>query len=224
MKLLIVGAETETIEEISAYLRQEGFETDCVYNGEDAVAFAGTGIYDLLILETLLPGMDGFEVVRRIRENRGGIPVLMLSSKEEPEDEIRGLNAGADYYLTRPLEERKLLACIQALLRRQGSQVNEMVVGNTSLNLSNSTLQCRDKQERLSAKEFEVLRFLMSSEGKIVSKELILCRIWGFDSNAVENHVEVYVGHLRKKLKRVESNVRITAIRRLGYILETDER
>ena len=98
-----------------------------------------------------------------------------------------------------------------------------MAVGNTALNLSNSMLQCGEKQERLSAREFELLRFLMSSEGKIVSKELILCRIWGFDSNAVENHVEVYVGHLRKKLGRIGSNVTITAIRRMGYILEADE-
>ncbi|MBQ9968885.1 MAG: response regulator transcription factor, partial [Oscillospiraceae bacterium] len=136
------------------------------------------------------------------------------------EDEIEGLNAGADYYLTKPFDSRKLLACINALLRRQGPQVNELVLGNTSLDLSACTLNCGGSHIRLSAKEFDVMRFLMSSHGQILPKELILCRVWGFDSTAVENHVEVYVGLLRKKLAHIGSNIRIEAKRRLGYLVE----
>lgn len=223
MKILIIEDEIPLADSLRDFLRGEGFEVECAYNGADGAAFAETGIYDLLILEAMLPGMDGYEVARTVREAHCGTPIMMLTAKAEPEDEIEGLNAGADYYLTKPLDSGKLLACVHALLRRQGTRVNELVVGKTTLNLSNSTLVCGEYQERLSAREFEVMRFLMSSEGKIVPKELILCRVWGFDSNAVENHVEVYVGMLRKKLKRVNSNVRINAIRRLGYILEIDQ-
>ena len=167
--------------------------------------------------------MNGFEVAKKVRTKRLGTPILMLTAKSELEDEIEGLNAGADYYLTKPFDSRKLLACIHALLRRQGPQVNELTVGDTILNLSNSMLSCGENQVRLSSKEFDVMRFLMSSQGQILPKEMILCRVWGFNSNAVENHVEVYVGLLRKKLAYIGSNVRIEAIRRMGYIVEVDE-
>jgi len=144
----------------------------------------------------------------------------MLTAKSGLEDRIEGLNAGADYYLAKPFDARELLACIHALLRRQGGQVNELTFGNTSLDLSSSTLVCGDKSIRLSAREFDVMRFLLQSREQTLSKETILDRVWGSDSNAVENHVEVYVGFLRKKLTAIGSNIRIEAIRRLGYRLE----
>ena len=171
----------------------------------------------------MMPGMNGYEVAKKVRDKRLGTPILMLTAKSGVEDEIEGLNAGADYYLTKPFDSRKLLACINALLRRQGPQVNELTVGDTTLNLSNSVLSCGQMNVRLSSKEFDVMRYLMSSQGQILPKEMILCRVWGFNSNAVENHVEVYVGLLRKKLKHIGSNVRIEAVRRLGYIMEVDE-
>ena len=139
------------------------------------------------------------------------------------EDRILGLNSGADYYLTKPFDSRELLACINALLRRQGKQVDELVYGNTALDLDTCTLICSGKTVRLSAREFDVMRFLLQAGDRIVSKEILLARIWGYDSNAVENHVEVYVGFLRKKLKAIGSNVRIEAVRRLGYRLEVEE-
>ena len=171
----------------------------------------------------MMPKMDGYEVARRVRAKRCATPILMLTAKSGLEDRIEGLNAGADYYLTKPFDSRELLACINALLRRQGSQVDEMVYGNTALDLASSTLICGEKSVRLSAREFDVMRFLLQSRGKNLSKEVILARVWGYDSNAVENHVEVYVGFLRKKLASIGSNVRIEAIRRLGYHLEVDE-
>ena len=131
-----------------------------------------------------------------------------------------GLNAGADYYLTKPFDSRELMACINALLRRQGNQVDELTFGNTALDLASCMLVCGEKSQRLSAREFDVMRFLMQNQGRNLSKEMILARVWGYDSNAVENHVEVYVGFLRKKLGSIGSNVRIVAIRRLGYHLE----
>jgi len=139
------------------------------------------------------------------------------------EDRIIGLNAGADYYLTKPFDTRELLACVNALLRRQGKQVDELVYGNVSLDLNTCMLVCGEQEVRLSAREFDVMRFLLQAQDRIVSKEAILAKVWGYDSNAVDNHVEVYVGFLRKKLKAIGSNVRIEAIRRLGYHLEVDK-
>lgn len=222
MKILVIEDEKLLADSLNALLVKKGFEVECVYDGEEGAAYAETGIYDLLILDVMMPKMNGYEVAKKVRADRCGTPILMLTAKSELEDEIEGLNAGADYYLTKPFDSRKLLACINALLRRQGPQINELVVGDTSLNLSNCTLVCGENSIRLSSKEFDVMRYLMSSQGQILSKELILCRVWGFDSNAVENHVEVYVGLLRKKLKHIGSNVQIKAVRRLGYIVEVD--
>lgn len=151
-----------------------------------------------------------------------GSMILMLTAKSELEDRITGLNAGADYYLTKPFDARELLACINALLRRQGAQVDEVRFGNTSLDLSSAMLICGENRVRLSAKEFDVMRFLLQAGGRNLSKEVILARVWGFDSEAVENHVEVYIGFLRKKLASIGSNIRIAAIRRLGYHLEEE--
>ena len=223
MKILIVEDEVLLADSLKTLLQSKGFEVECVYNGEDGAAYAETGVYDLLILDVMMPRMNGYEVARKVREDRCGTPILMLTAKSELEDEIEGLNAGADYYLTKPFDTRKLLACINALLRRQGPQVNALALGNTTLDLSACTLNCGGSHVRLSAKEFDVMRFLMSSQGQILPKELILCRVWGFDSNAVENHVEVYVGLLRKKLRHIGSNVRIEAVRRLGYVIEAVE-
>lgn len=223
MKILVIEDEVLLAESIRSLLKAKGFEVECVYNGEDGAAYAETGVYDLLILDVMMPGMDGYQLARKVRADRCGTPILMLTARSGLEDEIEGLNAGADYYLTKPFDSRKLLACINALLRRQGPQVNELVLGNTSLDLSACTLNCGSERVRLSAKEFDVMRLLMSSGGQILSKEVILCRVWGFDSNAVENNVEVYVGLLRKKLKHIGSNIRIEAVRRLGYLTEAKD-
>ena len=170
-----------------------------------------------------MPGLNGYQVARKVRSQRLGTPILMLTAKSGLEDRIEGLNAGADYYLTKPFDMRELLACINALLRRQGSQVDELVYGNTALDLATSMLVCGEKSVRLSAKEFDVMRLLLQYKGNNLSKEVILAKVWGYDSNAVENHVEVYVGFLRKKLRSIGSNVKIEALRRLGYHLEVEE-
>lgn len=220
MKILVIEDEVLLADSLKALLQGKGFEVECVYDGADGAAYAETGVYDLLILDVMMPKMNGYEVARKVRADRCGTPILMLTAKAELEDEINGLNAGADYYLSKPFDSRKLLACINALLRRQGPQVNELVVGNTSLDLATCTLNCGNNRIRLSAKEFEVMRFLMSSHGQILPKELILCRVWGFESNAVENHVEVYVGLLRKKLDHIGSDICIETVRRMGYLME----
>ncbi len=222
MKILVIEDEQLLAQSIKAVLEQKGFEVETVYDGETGAEYARLGIYDLVILDVMLPGMDGVQVAQALRAGRCATPILMLTAKSGIEDRITGLNAGADYYLTKPFDTRELLACVNALLRRQGGQVDELRFGNTVLDLSSSQLVCGEKSQRLSAREFDVMRLLMQSRERILSKEILLARVWGYESNAVENHVEVYVGFLRKKLRAIGSDIRITAVRRLGYHLEVD--
>lgn len=223
MKILVVEDDRLLADSLKELLTQKGFQVEAVYDGEAGADYALLGIYDLLILDVMMPKLDGYQVARQVRARHCGTPILMLTAKGQLEDRVEGLNAGADYYLTKPFDTRELLACINALLRRQGGEVDEMTFGNTSLDLSTSTLVCGDKEIRLSAKEFDIMRYLLQSGEKNLSKEVILARVWGYDSEAVENHVEVYVGFLRKKLRSIGSNVQIQAVRKLGYHLEVSE-
>lgn len=218
MRLLVIEDERLLAESVKALLESRGFQVDAVAGA----AYGETGIYDLIILDVMLPGLDGFRVARQLRARRCGTPILMLTARGDVADRVDGLDAGADYYLTKPFDARELLACVNALLRRQGAQVDELRRGNTALDLAAGMLACGGAQVRLSAKEFGVMRQLMQSGERHVSKEALLERVWGFESNAVENHVEVYVGFLRKKLRSIGSNLRIEAVRRLGYHLEVE--
>ena len=222
MKILIVEDEKLLADSLRDLLEARGFETEAVCDGESGAAYAELGIYDLVILDVMLPRMDGWQAARQIRASRCGVPILMLTARSGLLDRVEGLNAGADYYLPKPFDTRELLACVNALLRRQGKQVDELRWGNTSLDLSAGTLSSGGGRVQLSAKEFGVMRQLMQARERLVSKEALLERVWGFESNAVENHVEVYVGFLRKKLRSIGSDLRIEAVRRLGYHLEVD--
>lgn len=220
MKILIVEDEVLLADTLKIMLERKGFTVEAVHDGETGRDYALLGIYDLLILDVMMPGIDGYELARQVRAKRCATPILMLTARSSLEDRIQGLNSGADYYLTKPFDTRELMACINALLRRQGGQVDALTYGNTSLDLSSGMLVCGDKSIRLSAREFDVMRLLLQSREHNLSKEVILARVWGYDSEAVENHVEVYVGFLRKKLQSVGSDVKIVAIRRMGYHLE----
>ena len=206
MKILIVEDEKLLADSLKTLLESKGFDVETVYDGISGAEYAELGVYDLLILDVMMPGMDGYAVARSVRARRCGVPILMLTARSSLEDRVEGLN--------------ELLACINALLRRQGAQVDALSFGNTTLDLASGTLCCAEKSVRLSAREFDVMRLLLQSGGSNLSKEALLSRVWGFDSNAVENSVEVYVGFLRKKLASIGSNVRIESVRRLGYHLE----
>ena len=223
MKILIIEDEKLLADSLKVLLEKKGFTVECVYDGQTGAEYAETGVYDLLILDVMMPKMNGYQVARSVRSKRCGTPILMLTARSSLEDRIEGLNAGADYYLCKPFDSRELLACIGALLRRQGAQVDELTLGNTSLDMASCTLMCGERSIRLSAKEFDVMRYLFQSRGAILSKEVILAKVWGYDSDAVENNVEVYIGFLRKKLGRIGSNLSITSLRRLGYRLEVKE-
>nr|WP_325194649.1 response regulator transcription factor [uncultured Oscillibacter sp.] len=223
MKILIIEDEILLADSLKTLLELKGFDVEVVYDGESGAEYAETGIYDLLILDIMMPKMDGYQVARQVRMRRLTTPILMLTARAEVRDRVEGLNAGADYYLTKPFDNQELLACINALLRRQGTQVDVLSFGNTLLDLTGYTLSAGEHQVRLSSKEFDVMRLLMQTQGRSIKKETLLTRVWGYDSNAVENNVEVYIGFLRKKLKVIGSNVRIESIRLLGYYLEVVE-
>ncbi len=222
MKILIVEDEKLLADSIRDLLTEQGFEADPVYDGEAGVEYAKSAVYDLIILDVMMPKMNGFQVARTLRQQHISTPILMLTAKSDITDRVQGLDSGADYYLTKPFDARELFACVHALLRRQGTEVDTLDFGNTSLDLSTGALQCDGRSLRLSAKEFDVMRMLMQQKEKNLSKEAILQKVWGFDSDAVENHVEVYVGFLRKKLHSIGSNIQIVAARRLGYHLELE--
>lgn len=222
MKVLIIEDERLLAGSLKTLLESKGFQVEAVYDGITGAEYAELGVYDLLILDVMMPELNGCQVAQQVRAKRCSTPILMLTARSDLEDRIAGLNAGADYYLTKPFDTRELLACINALLRRQGGQVDELCYGNTALDLSTCILSCGEKSIRLSDREFDVMRYLLQSRERNLSKEVLLVRIWGFESNATENHVEVYVGFLRKKLQSIGSNLRIVAIRRQGYHLEVD--
>lgn len=223
MKILVIEDEKRLADSLKILLQSKGFEVEVACDGETGAEYAELGIYDLIILDVMMPKMDGFQLARQVRAKRCAVKILMLTAKSDVLDRIEGLNAGADYYLTKPFDTRELLACVNALLRRQGEQINVLTFGNTALDLATGELSCQGNAIRLSAREFDVMRFLMQSGGHNLSKEVLLARVWGYDSNASENHVEVYVGFLRKKLTSIGSNIRIEAIRRLGYHLEVEQ-
>ena len=222
MKILIIEDEVLLADSLKALLEGKGFQAEAVYDGEAGREYALLGVYDLLILDVMMPGLDGYHVARAVRAARCCTPILMLTARSSLEDRIEGLNAGADYYLPKPFDSRELLACVNALLRRQGDQVDRLSFGNTELDMASCTLSCGEKRVRLSSREFDVMRCLLQAGERNLSKEAILARVWGYDSEAVENHVEVYAGFLRKKLRSIGSNVRIEAVRRQGYHLEVD--
>lgn len=222
MKILVIEDERLLADSLKILLESKGFDVEVAYDGESGSEYAQLGIYDLLILDVMMPKMNGYELARQVRAKRCAVPILMLTAKSDVLDRVEGLNAGADYYLTKPFDTRELLACINALLRRQGEEVDVMTFGNTTLDLTACTLVCGGERVRLSAKEFDVMRLLMQTKDRNIPKEVLLARVWGYDSNAVENHVEVYVGFLRKKLSSIGSDLRIEAVRRLGYHLEVE--
>lgn len=222
MKILIIEDDILLAESMKTLLTGKGFQVEVACDGESGRDFAELGIYDLLILDVMTSGLDGHRLASQVRAKHLGTPIVMLTSNQDVEDRIAGLNAGADYYLTKPFDPRELLACINALLRRQGTQVDVVTYGNTALDLGSSMLICEDRRVRLSSREFDVMRCLMQTGERNLPKETILSRVWGYDSNAVENHVEVYVGFLRKKLAAIGSNIKIVALRRMGYHLEVE--
>jgi DNA-binding response OmpR family regulator len=219
MKILLIEPDVTLARDLASFLSTQTFHVEHIADGETGAEYGVLDIYDLLIISETTPGLNGLQLVRRIRSQHCGTPILMLMEQSHVEARIEILNAGADYCLQKPFDKLELLALINAQLRRQGSQVDNLVFGNTELELSTCMLRCGSKTVRLTAKEFDVMRQLFRTGEKLIPKDTLLARVWGFDTNAVDNHVEVYMAFLRKKLWSIDSNVQIHAVRRMGYHL-----
>ena len=222
MQILVVEDEVLLAKSLKEILEESEHGVSLAYDGEEGLELARNAHFDLLILDLMLPKLNGFQVARTLRKEKNGLPILMLTAKSDILDRVEGLDSGADYYLTKPFDKRELLACINALLRRQGKEVNQISFGNTSLDLDSSELVSGENALRLSSKEFQMMKLLLSEGKNNISKTTFLEKIWGFDSDATENNVEVYIGFLRKKLKALSSDIAIVASRGLGYHLEEE--
>ncbi len=221
MKVLIVEDEVRLADALGQIMKEQHYQADIVYNGTDGLSCGLSGEYDVIVLDVMLPGENGFQVVKKLREARIQTPVLMLTARDDIQDKVTGLDRGADDYMTKPFIPEELLARIRALSRRQGEVIiEEMKFGDLTLTLSANDLCCGTKSIHLGYKEFEVLKILMSNSGRIVSKETLIARVWGSDSDAEDNNVEAYISFLRKKLNFVGSSVEISTLRKVGYRLE----
>ena len=220
MNILVVEDEVLLASSLKEILEECGHTVICAYDGMEGLELARSSHFDLLVLDLMLPKLNGFEVARTLRKEKNGLPILILTAKSDILDRVEGLDSGADYYLTKPFDRRELLACVNALLLRHGKEVNQISFGNTSLDIDSSELISGDNSIRLSSKEFQMMRLLLKEGKNNISKNLFLEKIWGYDSDATENNVEVYIGFLRKKLKTLSSDISIVASRGLGYHLE----
>ena len=225
MRILVVEDEVRLASTLQDLLEMNGYVADVCHDGESGLDNALTSIYDVMILDVMLPRLDGFTVLRRLRAAGNATPVLMLTARSEVTDRVEGLDCGADYYLTKPFEPRELLACIRALARRQPElrSTDLLEYGDLTLDKSSFTLSCGDRTVRLSRKEFDMMELLMLNRDIVLTKETVLLKIWGYESDAEDNNVEVYISFLRKKLDHLHSHVKIRTIRMVGYLLETPE-
>lgn len=221
MRILIVEDEVRLAEAISEIVKEEKYESDMVYTGVDGLYYASSEIYDCIILDVMLPGMDGFEVLKEIRKKGIETPILMLTARDEVKSKVKGLDYGADDYMTKPFDVEELLARIRAITRRKGQVIlDELKFKDLVLDLNNYSISTHFKSINLTAKEFEIIKLLMSNANIVVTKDDLISKIWGYDSDAEDNNVEVYISFIRKKLKFIKSKVEITTLRKLGYKLE----
>lgn len=218
MRVLIVEDDINLARALQKILQDNGYEVDVVHNGAEGLSWAESGYYDVIVLDVMLPGMDGFEVSRQLR--RGGVstPVLLLTARDAVPDKITGLDAGADDYMTKPFSPAELMAHLRALTRRQGEVVFERLqLGDLTLDLDSRELRCGAKSITLSEKEFAIARILMENPRQVISKDQLMSRAWGIESDVGENNIEAFVSFLRKKMAHVGSQVKLENIRKAGY-------
>lgn len=223
MRILLVEDEKPLSDAIIKLLKKEGFAVDPVYNGIDGRDYARAGNYDAIVLDVMLPGMDGFTVLEKMRAEKNATPVLMLTARGGLEDRVRGLESGADYYLPKPFQISELVACLRTITRRgDGRAEVRLAFGDISLNESELSLVCptTGRSVKLGAKEYQLMELLLRNPGRVLPKETILERIWGFENDAEYNNLAVYLSFVRKKLAFVGSAVEIHASRGVGYALE----
>lgn len=221
MNVLIVEDDVHLSEALEHILKEQKYLVDAVYDGMDGLYYATNNEYDVIILDVMLPKMNGFDVIKAIRKQKIATPTIMLTAKGEISDRITGLDAGADDYMLKPFAPEELLARVRALSRRKGEVViDELVFSDITLNINTYTLASGIKTVKLSNKEFQIMNILMAKPDVIVSKDELITKVWGVDTDTEDNNVEVYISFLRKKLFFIQSKVSIKAMRMIGYVLE----
>lgn len=222
MNILIIEDEYSLADAISETLKKESFNVSIQTNGIDGEDEALTENYDLILLDVMLPGKDGFEILNDLRASKIKTPIIMLTAKSEMSDKLNGLEHGADDYITKPFATRELVARIKIVLKRSKGIDSTSILefGDLSLDIKNAKLMCGDNEIQISGKELELLEQLLMNKNQISTKETIVDRIWGYESDAEYNSVEVYITFIRRKLKLIKSSVKIKAVRGIGYKLE----
>ena len=226
MRILIVEDEYKLADTLSDRLKDEGYQVDVTYDGNEGYIQGVSGIYDVIVMDVMLPKMNGFLVVQKLRKQNINTPILMLTAKSEMDDKVMGFESGADDYLTKPFEVREFLLRVRALARRRGEiDLNLLTFGDLQVNVNQCEMCCLTTAQciKTGAKELLILEFLMRNQKQVVTKEQIAEKIWGYDNEAEYNKVEVYLTFLRRKLRFIGSNIKIKAIRGIGYCLENDD-
>jgi DNA-binding response OmpR family regulator len=225
MRILIIEDEYGLADAISEMLKKENFITDIVTDGKEGEDEALTNIYDLIILDVMLPNKNGFEILKDLRQEKIKTPIIMLTAKSELQDKLQGLENGADDYITKPFHTRELLARVKVILKRNNNMedVNNLEYENLKLSLDTCQIFYNDMAMPINGKELELLQMLMINQNQVVEREKMANKIWGYDSEAEYNNVEVYISFIRKKLKLLKSKVKIKSIRGIGYKLEVED-
>ena len=224
MRVLLAEDEKSMSRALTVILTRNNYSVDAVYNGQDALDYITGGDYDLAILDVMMPGLDGFEVLKRIRAKGIQIPVMMLTAKSQVDDKVEGLDLGANDYLTKPFDGKELLARLRAMTRKNTpAEGNELKFGNITLNRASFDLSSPSGSVKLSSKEFQMMEYLMSNPGMLITTERFFDKIWGLDFEGDSSIVWTNLSYLRKKLIQIGANVRIKAARNAGYSLETFE-
>jgi two-component system OmpR family response regulator len=224
MQVLIVEDDVRLAEALATILQNNKYKVDVVHDGAEGLAYAESEIYDVVVLDVMLPKMNGFDVVSELRRKKVGVPVLMLTARDSLGDKVGGLDSGADDYMTKPFAPAELLARLRSLSRRQGEMLFETLeFGDARLSLESCELSTDAKSIHLGFKEFSILKILMSNPARVTSKEMLISKVWGADSIVEDNNVEAYISFLRKKLEFVGSTVKIVTLRKVGYRLKSEE-
>lgn len=225
MRILFVEDEPSIAEAVASLLKKQHYSVDLAYDGETGLDYAASGVYDLLVLDIMLPKIDGITLLKTLRKQNIRTPIIMLTAKSEVDDKVLGLDAGADDYLTKPFQMKELLARIRSLSRRKDLdyQEDQLAFGNVVLARNELQLATTTNQVVLSPKEMKLMELFLSRPKVILSKETIINKLWGFDPDVEENRVEIYVSLLRKKLTLLEADIGIRTIRNAGYILQSKE-
>ena len=223
MRILLIEDEKRMSDALCEILQLEKYDVDQCADGLSGLDAIESGVYDLVILDVMLPGMNGFDVARKARQKGIRTPILMLTAKSDLDDKVTGLDCGADDYLTKPFMTKELLARLRALARRSiNTPDGTLRCGDITLNTDSCTLSCHEDSVRLSEKEYHILEYLIANQGQILTREQLALKIWGYDSSSEYNNVEVYMSFTRKKLAFVNSKTEIKAVRGIGYELRYD--